>query len=75
MGSTGGSLTHLFDPVADQVLCRGLRSGKVVAGPGVTDFAVLGCRRCAANAVRRGYEVFFNPDGAAMRFADFNPIS
>jgi hypothetical protein len=75
VGSTGGSSTHLLDPVADQILCRGLRSGKVDIGPGVMDFAVLGCRRCAAEAVRRGYDVFFDHDGAAVRFADFEPIS
>lgn len=75
VGSTGGLSVHLMDPVAKEVLCRGLRSGRVAMGLGLSPFAVSGCKRCATVAVERGYDVVLGFDDERVALDGFDPMA
>ncbi|WNV82918.1 hypothetical protein [Umezawaea sp. Da 62-37] len=57
----GGASVHLFNPVDMTVLCNGLRSGRAGIG-GNMFFELRGCRRCAVEAVKRGYDIVIDTD-------------
>ncbi|MBQ0927537.1 hypothetical protein [Saccharopolyspora endophytica] len=75
VGSTGGLSIHLLDPVAQEVLCRGLRTDTVRMGPGLAPFELNGCARCASSASDRGYDVVVGYDGAHVPLPGFQPVS
>lgn len=72
VAATGGLAVHLFDPDAEEVLCRGLRSGKVGVGT-LLSFQDGGCRRCARKAAARGYQDLLTFNGERIALEGFVP--
>ncbi|MBB3053535.1 hypothetical protein FHS23_004589 [Prauserella isguenensis] len=72
VAATGGLSVHLFDPDANEVLCRGLRSGKIGVGTRLS-FQDSGCRRCARTAAARGYQDLITSNGERIPLEGFSP--
>jgi hypothetical protein len=72
VGSLSGHSIHLWDKKERDALCGGLKNTGQIVLPQVT-FGVLGCMRCAREAVKRGYTYIHDIDGAKVELQAFRP--